>query len=101
MEPEVKAEAEQREKAGVKQPSGNFPQGKTRDVVGSFVRVSGKTLEKAEALKNLIHLSWLVTIEPIQGSSLWHAQDPELISSLGMPSLIKKVVMVHPLSKKF
>lgn len=48
LESEVKTEAEQREKAGVKQPSGNFPQGKSRDILGSYVGVSGKTLEKAE-----------------------------------------------------
>jgi len=30
--------------------SGNFPQGKTRDIVADYVSVSGKILEKAEAV---------------------------------------------------
>jgi N6-adenosine-specific RNA methylase IME4 len=50
LEPEVLIQAEEREKAGIKQPSGNLPQGKTRDIVGSYVGVSGKTLEKGEAV---------------------------------------------------
>jgi len=54
LEPEVKAEAEERMKSKLKQFSGentvqeNVLSGQTRDVVGSFVGLSGKTLEKAE-----------------------------------------------------
>lgn len=53
LEPEVKVEAEKRKGLRTdlgKQPSGNFPAGDTRDIVGSFGGVSGKTLEKAEAV---------------------------------------------------
>lgn len=44
--PKISIEAEKRIKAGIKQPSGKFPEGDTRDVIGDVVGVSGKTLEK-------------------------------------------------------
>lgn len=53
LEPELKAEAEQRQKAGIQseKPLGKFPEGgRTSNVVGSYAGVSGKTLEKAEAV---------------------------------------------------
>ena len=53
FEPQVKAEAEQRQKTGKKQdkPLGNFPEGgRVTNILGSFVGVSGKTLQKAEAI---------------------------------------------------
>jgi len=55
MEPEIKQEAEERKLSTLKQFSKdaeveNFHYGKTRDILGSFVGVSGKTLRKAEAI---------------------------------------------------
>jgi len=46
--PGVRSEAEVRIKAG--EPCGKLPQGKSRDIVGSYAGVSGRTLEKAEAI---------------------------------------------------
>ena len=47
-EESVKAEAEQRQKAGVitNKPLGNFPEGgRVSNILGSYVGVSGKTLQ--------------------------------------------------------
>lgn len=48
LEPEIKADAEERMKAG--QPSANLAQGETRDIVSSFAGVSHGTLAQAETV---------------------------------------------------
>lgn len=55
MEPEIKEEAEQRMKIGKSDPTENFrkvdrSQRESRNILGSFVGVSGKTLRKAEII---------------------------------------------------
>jgi len=49
--PLVAAEAEKRMKAGKLVPVENFPQGKTRDVLAKEINVSGRTLDKIEAVE--------------------------------------------------
>jgi len=46
----LKPVAEERMKAGVEQPGGNLPQGKTRDVAAKYTGFSGRTLDKVDAV---------------------------------------------------
>jgi len=49
IEPAEKAKADQRQRSG-KRPSGNFPQGRVRDLIARYVRKSGRTIDKAEKI---------------------------------------------------
>jgi ParB-like chromosome segregation protein Spo0J len=94
LEPEVKADAKARQGTRTdlgKQPAGNFPVGRARDIVGSYAGVSGKTLEKARRIVKAAER------EPKKFGRLLEKTDAGQVS---INAAYKKIVNGQPKEKK-